>query len=233
MKNTSKYTSRLAVVAYLLSLSSLGFAQEESAKLQDVGSNTTSIKSEAPMQKPKATMVTPELSLISSTFVGGGAYDAKSITKFSVGGTIDIGESNLVTETGVLFRQIGAGESVPAKSGLTDVETDLNYLSIPVAAKYYFSNRHESSFYAKAGLAPSLLVANNVAEATHGPNVRNEDPRSFAIDALAGVGGKYQLTEQVGIVLEVSYWRGLSSIYSGANVYTSNFVNTIGFNINL
>lgn len=225
--------TKLTLTAFIFSLSSLALAQEETTKLQDIGTSSTSIKVETPMQKPKATMVTPELSVISSTFVGGGSNDAKSITKISVGGTIDIGESNLVTETGVLYRQIGAGETVSIKSTATDVETDLNYLTVPIAAKYYFNNRHESSFFAKVGFAPSLLVGNDIIETTHGPNVRNEDPRAFAVDGLVGLGGKYQITEQVGIVLEVSYWRGLTSVYSGANVYTSNFVNTIGFNINL
>ncbi len=228
-----KTTSQLTIAALILSLSSIALAQEETAKLQDVGTSSTSISVAQPSQKPKATRITPELSLISSTFVGSGANEAKSITKISIGGLIDIGESNLVTETGIVYRQIGADETVAVKSAPTGVETDLNYLTVPIAAKYYFSNQHESSFFAKAGIAPSLLVGNQLAETTHGPNVRNEDPSAFAVDALVGLGGKYQLTSQVGIVLEVSYWRGLTSVYSGASVYTSNFVNTIGFNINL
>ncbi len=106
-------------------------------------------------------------------------------------------------------------------------------MTVPVSAKYYFSNQHESSFFAKVGIAPSLLVGSKFIANTQGPNFRNSDPNSFALDGLIGLGGKYQFTSQIGIVLEVSYWRAVTPAYSGRNIYTSNFVNTIGININL
>lgn len=225
--------SKLSLAVVALSLSSIAFAQDEVTSVKDLNTSSTAIQVDTPYQKPKATRITPELSLISSTFVGSDANNAKSITKISLGGTIDIGEGNLVTETGILFRQIGASETPTINSKPLDVETDLNYMSVPVAAKYYFSNQHDSSFFAKVGIAPSLLIGNKLASATQGPNFRNSDPNSFALDGLVGLGGKYQITSQIGIVLEASYWRAATPVYSGSSIYTSNFVNTLGININL
>ncbi len=225
--------SKLSLTVLALSLSNFAYAQDEVTSVKDLGTSSTSVQIDTPMQKPKATRITPELSLISSTFVGSDANDAKAITKISLGGTIDIGEGNLVTETGILFRQIGATETPTVNSKPMDVETDLNYMSVPITAKYYFSNQHDSSFFAKAGFAPSLLVGNKLINATQGPNFRNSDPNSFAVDGIVGLGGKYQFNSQIGLVLEVSYWRAATPVYSGSSVYTSNFVNTLGININL
>ncbi len=223
----------LTIAGLLLGLTQTTLAQEQNTSLKDISTSTTSVQIESPTQKPKAARITPELSLISSTFVGEGGQNAQSITKMAVGGSIDIGETNFVTETGILYRQIGASETTPIKSIMTSVETDLNYLSVPVAAKYYFSNQHESSFFAKAGLAPSLLIGNQFIQSTTGPNFRNSDPSIFAVDALVGLGGKFQLTNEIGLVLEISYWRGLTPVYSGSNVYTSNFMNSLGLSIQL
>ncbi len=225
--------SKIALSAMVLSLSNFAMAQSENATVKDISSSSASIQIESPMQRPKAARMTPQLSVISSTFDGSDASNAKAITKVSLGATVDIGESNLVTETGILYRQIGASESAIINSKSTDFETNLNYLSIPISSKYYFSNQHESSFFAKLGLAPSILVGNQMIESSPNNNFRKTDPNVFALDLLIGAGGKYQLTESIGIVLEVSYWRSVTPAFSGSNINTSNFVNTIGLNINL
>ncbi len=223
--------SKLTLATLFLGFSNLAFAQSENASVKDLSTSTTSIQTESPYQKPKASRFTPEISLISSTFVGSDSNNARTLTKISIGANIDIGEGNLVTETGILFRQIGANETAIINSKSIDLETDLNYLSVPISAKYYFSNQHESSFFAKIGLAPSLLVASQLSDTTS--SARSSDPNAFAIDGLIGLGGKYQITEQIGLVLEVSYWRGLAPVYSSTNIYTSNFINTLGINIDL
>lgn len=224
---------KLTIAGLIFGLAQVALAQEATTSLKDLSTSSTKIEIDSPRQKPKATRITPELSMISSTFVGSGAQDSKSITKLAIGGNIDIGEQNLVTETGLLYRQVGANETASIKSVLTPVETDLNYLTIPVAAKFYFSNQHESSFFAKAGLAPSLLVGNQFIQSTTVPKFRSADPSSFAVDALVGLGGKFQLTNEIGLVLEISYWRGLTPVYSGSSVYTSNFTNSLGLCIQL
>src|ERR1700677_4510356 len=110
---------------------------------------------------------------------------------FQGGVTTDLlGSNKWVMETGLLYKQMGA--SIPIQTG---TETwYVNYLQVPILAKYYFLGQAGTTFYGKGGFVPGI----NVSHSESGDPTGNNDLsgiNTFDLEFLLGVGGKLELSK--------------------------------------
>ena len=166
--------------------------------------------------------VIPQLGLTIATVAGEKVKDADSTTRASAGATVDFGHSDFVLESGALYRQMGASAS---EGGETFTLT-LDYLSIPLLAKYYVNGVSSSAaFFVKGGLQPGLLVRKK-AELKSGSSSQSTNDisgiSSTDIPVLVGAGGKFAAAQNMSIIVEGNYSRGLTKINtSGTGIYNS------------
>ncbi len=157
------------------------------------------------------------------------------------GARIDIGRGDFVFETGIMYRQLGGVTYLytadqAAEKNLNSqlpAEVELNYISIPLMAKYYFNGRDNASFYARAGLQPSLLIFREARPQDTNTNaiIDLSVVNDFDLVASVGMGFQIELNETTMMVLEGNYLRGLTSVFNNMPVYTSGFQGTIGLGI--
>lgn len=185
--------------------------------------------------------VVPTASIIVSDFVGGEAHKYEHDPKVGVGlgATLEIGRENLVFETGLLYRQQGISQKI------SDVEVVVHadYMSLPLAAKYYFNGQDVSSFYLKGGLLPALLVSKKVVGKTLNFRMERSDyfMTNFELGAIAGLGGKINLSSNAALILEANYSRGITKSEIGEtqqaaaaqDFYNSAFAFTGGVSIEI
>jgi hypothetical protein len=157
------------------------------------------------------------------------------------GARLDIGRGDFVFETGIMYRQMGGvgyiySKDEAAEKHLTSqvaAEIELNYISIPLMAKYYFNGRENASFYAHGGLQPSILIYREARpQDTNAPAVLDLSSVSdFDLVASVGMGFHIELNETTMMVFEGNYLRGLTSTMTNMPVYTQGFQGTIGLGI--
>ena len=197
---------------------------------EEGGVVTKKEKSMATRSEGAFSRIIPEISFISATLTGESAQDVNNKNGFGIGLLMDLGHSNAVLETGVMYRQLGTFSNPPASIGST---LNLNYLSLPLIGKYYFSGQEESSAYIKAGFMPSLLVAKSVENDVYSTSyIRGIN--SFDIQATVGLGGKIAIDGGTDFILEADYARGLFNIDAeGGSIYNSSFTVLAGLGISL
>lgn len=131
-----------------------------------------------------------------TTFAGGNYYDAKSLVGFQVGGFAEIKIiERLSIQPEVLFSTQGA--KLDAGSG--DFDSKLNYINIPVLAKFYITKQ----FTVEAGPQLGFLVS-----AKSNGNDAKDAYKSVDTGFNFGVG--YNFTENVSVGLR--YTVGLANI---------------------
>lgn len=130
-----------------------------------------------------------------------------------------IGKENLVLETGLLYRQMGTSNDGGTLA--------LNYITVPVSAKYYLKGQASDGFYFKGGFTPGINVASSAYDSQNNSTNISSDTNTFDFGFLLGVGGKYRFTESVSGFLEADYNRGLANVSSKYNFS----VNTLAFAI--
>jgi opacity protein-like surface antigen len=168
-----------------------------------------------------------EASLSNIGFQGDDSTRYSSANGYSAGALVDLlGTSNLVLETGVLYRQLGT----TYKNGLGDNRFTANYISVPISAKYYFSGQEVTSLYLKAGVMGSTLISDNTVYAT--PTTRI-GARSWETAFLAGVGVKVNLSDVSDLIVEGDYSRSIESVFNNASIYRSDLSAALGFAVNL
>jgi hypothetical protein len=131
-----------------------------------------------------------------TTFAGGNYWDAKSLVGFHVGGFAEIKIiERLSIQPEVLFSTQGA----KLEDGLDDFDAKLNYINIPVLAKFYVTKQ----FTVEAGPQLGFLVS-----AKH----ESEDAKDLykSVDLGFNFGVGYNFTENVGVGLR--YTVGLSNV---------------------
>ena len=131
-----------------------------------------------------------------TSFSGGNYYDAKSLVGFQVGGFAEIKIiERLSIQPEVLFSTQGAKQEF----GNTDFDTKLNYINVPVLAKFYITKQ----FTVEAGPQIGFLVS--------AKNNGNDAKDSFkTFDTGFNFGAGYNFTENVSVGLR--YTVGLANI---------------------
>lgn len=132
-----------------------------------------------------------------TSFAGGNYYDSKSLVGFQVGGFAEIKIiERLSIQPEVLFSTQGAKLEGPFNA---DFDTKLNYINVPVLAKFYITKQ----FTAEAGPQLGFLVS-----AKRDGNDIKDAYKSVDTGFNFGLG--YNFTDNLGV--GIRYTVGLSNI---------------------
>jgi hypothetical protein len=166
-----------------------------------------------------------------STLSGSGVNTVSMSTKtgLALGALVELGRSSFVIESGLLYRQMGA---TPTLSGFSLSNIEMDYLGIPILAKFYLNDPEMSTIYLKAGIIPQLLVNNSGWSQFSGPSLT---ANTFDFELAAGVGGRIIVTDGMGVTIEAAYSQGLTSVASNLTntMVNSAFTFTAGLNFDL
>jgi hypothetical protein len=222
----------------------------------------TSKKISSTEQTPLIGRITPSVSLILSGFsnVDKNSFaspyrDRDKRLGTGAGVTVDIGRSNLVLETGLLYQQLGSDISSIPIPGFNFIgalsggpELKLDYLAIPIEAKYYFSGQEKSSWYVKGGLIPSFLVSKyaEISSQVFGyqnggfgwreqTTSTNDVPaNNIVVPVIIGIGGKMNVSDHIAIILETTYQYSMTPIFTDSPNSTISAISfTTGLDIDL
>lgn len=155
--------------------------------------------------------ITPEASVIGSTFTGTMASESFGAkTGFGAGILVDLGRSSYVFETGLLYRRLGTEVS----GFYTDQNFiwSLNYLSLPLAMKYFFRGQDLTSLYLKLGVMPSMLLSEDMALGSTQQWTATYN-NSVDLSGIIGVGVKVALSHSADLILEATYNPGLTRAF--------------------
>jgi len=131
-----------------------------------------------------------------TSFSGGNYWDAKSLVGFHVGGLAEIKViERLSIQPEVLFSTQGA----KLEAGNTDIDRKLNYINVPVLAKFYITKQ----FTVEAGPQLGFLVSAK----SDGDDVKD---LYKSVDTGFNFGAGYNFTDNVSVGLR--YTVGLSNI---------------------
>jgi hypothetical protein len=130
----------------------------------------------------------------------GGANDANALIGVQLGGFAEINVwKKLYIQPELLFSTQGA--KFDGYYGERDQTVNLNYINIPVVAKYYITKQ----FSVEAGPQLGFLVSSK--------NIENEK----SVDLGFNLGAGYNFTDNFSV--GARYTIGLSSVYDGYNGY--------------
>ncbi len=174
--------------------------------------------------KPKAKWqmtMTPVAGVAFSDATGSGTGDTRFKTGFSGGAWLDLGKSHWAISTGLLYKQMGFLE----ENNQIFRETQMDYLSLPVMAKWLLKDRWDrSNFYIKGGLLLSYLVSSNsyleisrgngIAPMTFNNPPSTEPRNSFDWGPSIALGGSFEIATGVLVTAEALYYRGLNPVFS-------------------
>lgn len=136
----------------------------------------------------------------------GGANEANSLIGFQLGGFAEINVwKKLYIQPELLFSAQGA--KFDRYNGVPDRTVNLNYINIPVLAKYYITKQ----FSVEAGPQLGLLVSSK--------NIRDEK----SVDAGFNLGAGYNFTDNFSV--GIRYTIGVSSVYDNNDYYNGYYYN--------
>ncbi len=152
----------------------------------------------------------------------------------------DIGRSDLVFETGFLYRQMGGPayllteqEAVDRGSTRMAADLELNYAIIPLMGKYYVNGRNDASFFVKGGIQPSLLIFREAR--LKNPIVTDVKDLSHIndFDLIGAVGGGLQipLNDTTMFVFDATYIRSFTTVFNNMPLYHNGFCGSVGLGI--
>ncbi len=174
----------------------------------------------------------PQAALILSDYRGSDSSRYQNRNGFSIGALLDLGSGyNLVGETGLLFRQLNAA----SQYGAWNTNYSYNYLSVPIAAKYYFSGQENTSLYVKAGAMGSTQVSQSTTTSagSAGP-VYSVNDQNFEVSALGGIGAKFYISQDTDFIVEGNYSRDVNTIFmTGNGIYNASLNLSAGVTVNL
>ncbi len=174
--------------------------------------------------------------------------DISSQTRMSGGVNVEFGRRNFVFETGLHYRPMAfmvnstanathTNESDVATEGSVRYSTlvNMDYLSIPVLAKFYISNPNQTSAYVRAGVLLSALANNgftydNSTKTVEGVllnpafSEKTLSMNSTMAEALIGIGTNISLSNNLDLILDATYTRGITSPFS--NISDAYFTNS-------
>jgi hypothetical protein len=211
-----------AVVTALIFTASLALAQTNSVSEKMDQPNLTN--------NSNVSRIIPQVSFIDSNFTGSDfKFDSK--VGFSAGVAADIGTSNLVAESGILYRQLGTQTSQYGNN----LVLNLGYIGLPLMAKVYTSTaRHSAAAYFKGGIIPQILIYKNISGSQPGGDF---PINSLDLEAAVGLGGRFPISQNNDFVLEATLNRGVTNVGAsssgGADVFNAALLVTAGIGINL
>jgi len=174
--------------------------------------------------------IIPQVSILESNFTGTDIqFDSKM--GFSLGVAADIGDRNIVAESGVLYRQLGTQTNQFGQN----LVLNLGYIGLPLMGKIYTSAaKHSSAAYFKAGIIPEILIYKNITGSTSGGDF---PVNSLDLEMAAGVGGRFPFSKNNDLILEATLNRGLTNVGAsssgGADVFNAALLITAGIGIDL
>ncbi|MFY0629048.1 MAG: PorT family protein [Flavobacteriaceae bacterium] len=146
--------------------------------------------------------------------VNGGSSNLDSKTGFVLGGTAEVFLTEKFSiQPELLFSQQGA-------ESRGDFIYDLNYLTVPVMAKYYIAK----GFSVEAGPQFSFLVKDELISVTNGATA-NTDAGNFDLNANLGLG--YKLNN--GIFFQTRYNLGIIAISENPDIKNGVFQMSVGY----
>jgi len=166
--------------------------------------------------------------------------NSQSSNGLTGGALVDLGfgMKNLVLESGLVYRRIGVANSgqennyAPYAVSYSGYNNDfheyltMDYLGLSVAGKYYFNLGEDFALYGKLGLVPSMLVGQRYEYYSQSQQLdKNEIPgvKTFEFGGQAALGAKYAISGGFELLIEASYYRGLTSFSSYSDIYNSAF----------
>lgn len=184
--------------------------------------------------RAQARSVTAELTSVTSDLQGSdtnGDVHAKQGTGAAL--MAEFGHSAVLFETGLAYAQYGA--RVANSTSPMTLTVNLDYFSIPLAAKYYLNNRAANDIYVKAGVAPSWLAYKNtdIESARITASNNNFSVKAYNTQMIAGVGGRLNSSAKQSVVFELSYSRSFEPAIPGYEIYNSSYLASIGYGFDL
>ncbi|RYZ67935.1 MAG: PorT family protein, partial [Proteobacteria bacterium] len=143
--------------------------------------------------------------------------------------TFDLGSGPVVLETGAAYRSFGLKIN-------DNAHINLDYIGVPVMAKFYLGDVDTTAFFIRAGVRPSWAIGKSVeigslrTGGNPGFGVKN-----FDLPAVAGVGAKLAMGPQFGLLVSADYERSITKIneFGGDDVHNDALVFQAGLSIGL
>lgn len=143
--------------------------------------------------------------------------------------TVDLGSGPVVLETGAAYRSFGL------KIG-DNSRVNLDYLGVPVYAKFYLGDVDTTAFFIRAGVRPSWAVSKSVEignlNVGGGPGFPLKD---FDLPGVAGIGAKIGFSEKFALLVSADYERSITKIndFGGDDIHNDALVFQAGMAIGL
>lgn len=143
--------------------------------------------------------------------------------------TVDLGNGPVVLETGAAYRSFGL------KLG-ENARVNLNYIGVPVYAKFYLGDVDTTAFFIRAGVRPSWAVSKSVEigdlNVGGGPGFPLKD---FDLPGVAGIGAKIGFSEKFALLVAADYERSITKIndFGGNDIHNDALVFQAGMAIGL
>lgn len=123
----------------------------------------------------------------------------------SGGITLDIGRGNFVFETGIVYLEMGVARSLPAASGIDQARLNLNYVAIPLNAKYAFYQSDSVAFTGRIGVLPMLAVSQTGTAHFQGNVVQRINLDELSKNDVAGtlgLGTRIRIGESSNLLID-------------------------------
>ncbi len=157
-----------------------------------------------------------------STVKGPDASDNKSLLGFHAGVSLPL--VNLSEQLGLrgelVYSQQGAKSGYGEGSYSSETKSRLNYLNLPILARY----QTKSGFFAEAGLQPGLLLSAKVKRASSGMYGGGEETTDIkkdlnSFDLGVPIGAGYVFKKKIGVSARVA--PGLLNVNKKDEAYTA------------
>ncbi len=211
-----------------------GKAKRRVVVIEDDADETTTASVRQPRSKTafRAQRVIPAFQLIIANNVGSDSDGLSSKTGIGIGATVDLGKSDFVIETGLMYRMMGTYRDIDSTT------LSLSYLTVPINAKYYLMPAQASvSPFVKAGFLPSINIGASSSRpaingfAAQNGSVNNVNTMDLGFDVGAGV--KFNVADSTSILGELNYSRSFTRIFDSFMTYNSAFTIQAGVGIEL
>ena len=133
---------------------------------------------------------------------------------------------NLLAETGLEYFQAGAKND----SIFASTEYELNYLAVPVGAKYFFAD--SQTWYARGGLTLAYLMNAKSKTQVFGVEQSSDSKdqmNSFDILPYVGVGYAWQFTQGQTLNVDLNYTRGLLNVLKSGSSHSQGFLLNVSY----
>lgn len=183
--------------------------------------------------------VTPRIAMMSSNTDGDSAFnDSRNGLHVSATTELQTPATGLAIESGLVYEQMGASQKSTTGNETSTFGYRLNYLKVPLYAKYYLPMNASSKVFVKAGPSLGFLVSKTQFEESRQRNaeedLRSEDVNTVQFAGELGVGWLIPIGAH-DLMLDWGYTRGFNRVNARGNesIYNSAFNMGVGMSFNL